>query len=345
MLHFGAFPQRPSRLEIHLHEASTAPSVELPETPAATAVLVRGLSEVVRSVEVVQNLPALFTLLATFAASGLLLSMGERSLGRLEASPWSALQLIAAVLIAFYGSNAAGLQLMDDALGRPARDPATALRDALRCGHRLLLVVLLLLGVLAGMLVCLAALLWLCRPDVGGATAGPALFGLLVPAGVLGIGLTALSVVAVIVPLAAPGVWAGQSIRAVVGQLWGLVRRRLLTVALLMGLVSALAAAVGVVVSFVVVAGGKGFALLALLVTGIEVPSQQLMAGLFGYGLRSLGAVGAPVSSSAHGAAALVGGGIVFALALLLPGLVYLRGACAVYLTVRNPWVAATAAT
>ncbi|MEO6031103.1 MAG: hypothetical protein ABIP61_04220, partial [Burkholderiaceae bacterium] len=56
-----------------------------------------------------------------------------------------------------------------------------------------------------------------------------------------------------------------------------------------------------------------------------------LMAGLFGYGLRSLGAAGAP-QASGHAAAALIGGGVVFALALLLPGLVYLRGTCAVYL-------------
>ena len=37
-------------------------------------------------------------------------------------------------------------------------------------------------------------------------------------------------------------------------------------------------------------------------------------------------------STQDHAAAALVGGGVVFALALLLPGLVYLRGTCAVYL-------------
>jgi len=40
--------------------------------------------------------------------------------------------------------------------------------------------------------------------------------------------------------------------------------------------------------------------------------------------------------SCPHGAAALVGGGIVFALALVLPGLVSLRGFCAVYLAVRE---------
>ena len=38
---------------------------------------------------------------------------------------------------------------------------------------------------------------------------------------------------------------------------------------------------------------------------------------------------------------ALGGGGVVFALALVLPGLVYLRGACAVYLAMTEASVAA----
>jgi hypothetical protein len=49
------------------------------------------------------------------------------------------------------------------------------------------------------------------------------------------------------------------------------------------------------------------------------------MAGLFGRG--AAGALASP-----HAAAALVGEGFVFALALVLPGLVYLRATCAVYL-------------
>ena len=45
---------------------------------------------------------------------------------------------------------------------------------------------------------------------------------------------------------------------------------------------------------------------------------------------------GAPHGSTGHAAAALVGGGVVFALALVLPGLVYLRGICSVYLALSD---------
>ena len=68
----------------------------------------------------------------------------------------------------------------------------------------------------------------------------------------------------------------------------------------------------------------------------IDVPAQQLIAGLFGYGLRSLGASGAPVATSSLAVAAQTGGGVVFAVALVLPTLVYLRGCCAVYLALQD---------
>jgi hypothetical protein len=103
-----------------------------------------------------------------------------------------------------------------------------------------------------------------------------------------------------------------------------------------MAAVSLLTGAVGALVTFTVMAGGRIVSFLGVTVVGVDVPAQQLMAGLFGYGLRSLGAAGAPAGSTGHAAAALVGGGVVFALALVLPGLVYLRGTCSVYLAMRN---------
>jgi ATP-dependent exoDNAse (exonuclease V) alpha subunit len=123
---------------------------------------------------------------------------------------------------------------------------------------------------------------------------------------------------------------------SVVTRLAALVRQRLLTVVLLMAAVSLLTAGMGAIATFVVMAGGRVVAQLGILVVGVDVPAQQLMAGLFGHGLRSLGATGMPAGSTGHAAAALVGGGVVFALALVLPGLVYLRGTCAVYLAMTD---------
>jgi hypothetical protein len=93
---------------------------------------------------------------------------------------------------------------------------------------------------------------------------------------------------------------------------------------------------VGALVTFAVLAGGRLVAALAVLIVQVELPPQQLMAGLFGYGLRTLGAAGAPAAQDAYGQAALVGGGVVFALALVLPGVVYLRGMCSAFLALEH---------
>lgn len=300
--------------------------------------LMNALSRVLSSVDAVRNTRALYVLLGTFASAGLLVAMAEASSARADGW-WGPLQAGVALLLAFYGGNAAGLLVMDDACGRPVRAIPAALRAALATAHRLLLVLVLVLagvGVAGGLLL---GLLWLSRVAVSGGVLGPLLFGLAVPVGVLLVGLTALAVLAVVVPLAAPSVWAGAGVWQIVMRLSALVRQRLLSVALLMAAVSVLTAAMGAVATFVVMVGGRVVAQLAVSVVGVTdvgVPAQQLMAGLFGYGLRSLGAAAAPTGSTAHAAAALVGGGVVFALALVLPGLVYLRGTCAVYLAVTD---------
>jgi hypothetical protein len=289
------------------------------------------LGQVLASLDSLRNLRALATLLGTFAAAGLLLAMAEASLAR-GAGWWGPIQAGAALTVAFYGGNAAGLLVMDEARGLPVRDVGDAVRDALASAHRLIGALLLLLAVGAAIAAAIVGLLWLCRLLVAGPVLGPALFGLAVPFAVLTFGMLLLSLLAVVVPLAAPAVWSGAGVLAVVRDLLRLIRSRLLIVALLMAAVSLLAGAVGVLVSFVVMAGGRVVAELGVMVVGVDVPVQQLMAGLFGYGLRSLGAAGAPGAATAHGGAALVGGGVVFAVALVLPGLVYLRGACAVHL-------------
>jgi hypothetical protein len=218
----------------------------------------------------------------------------------------------------------------------PVREIPDALRASLFTAHRLLcvlLIVALAYAVLGGLLV---GLLWLSRTAVSGPVIGPMLFGLAVPVGVVGIAWALLAGGAVVVPLMAPAVWSGAGVFATLRQLSSLVRERLLSAALLMAAVSLLTAAVGALVTSLVMAGGRVVAELGIAVVGIDVPAKQLMAGLFGYGLRSLGASGAiaavPPASTAHAAAALVAGGLVFALALVLPGLVYLRGTTAVYL-------------
>ncbi|MBT9500967.1 MAG: hypothetical protein IV092_06965 [Burkholderiaceae bacterium] len=262
--------------------------------------------------------------------AGLLLAMAESSLAKAD-GPWGVIWAGLALTTAFYGINTTGLLVMDQALGRPVRDVQDAFTDALGSAHRVLLTLLVVvLGAILG-LGLLLGLLWLVRLPM----VGTPLFGLLVPVGVVAMGVTSFTVAVLVGPLTGPSIWAGQGVRATLQLLWRHWRGGLLDVALLMGAVLVLTALVSAIVTFVVMTGGRAMALLAVWVVGIDLPPQQVMAGLFGYGLRSLGAAGAPVAATPLGMAAVVGGGLVFAVALVLPGLVYLSGCCAVYLSLK----------
>ena len=149
-------------------------------------------------------------------------------------------------------------------------------------------------------------------------------------------GLMGFAGLVVVGPLTGPSIWAGQSVGATVRMLGRQIRHGLPEASLLMAAVLTVTGAVTAAISVVVVGGGRAMALLAVWGGGIDLPAQQLMAGLFGHGLRSLGAAGAPVAATPLGLAALVGGGVVFAVALVLPTLIYLRGCCAVYLALND---------
>jgi len=292
------------------------------------------LDTVLASVEALRNGRAFCVLLGSFAAAGLLLSMASGALAR-DANLAGAAEAGLAFFVAFYGANASGLLLLDQARGNRYREAGDAMRDALLTAHRLLAVLGLGLAVVMAVAGVLALLLWAARADVLGPRAGALLFGLTLPLAVVVVGGLLLALSAVVAPLAAPAVWSGLGVRATVHLVLRQLRRRPLFVLMLSAAATLLAAATAALVAAVVVGGGRVVAVAAVLVTGIDLPPQQLMAGLFGYGLRSLGAAGAPVAQSPYGMAALTGGGVVFVVGLVLPALVYLRGLCALLLCVQ----------
>jgi len=286
------------------------------------------VNSVLQSIESVRNAPAMYLLMLALAGSGLMLTFAQGALAR-EAAVAGALWAGGAFFILFYGSNAAGLVLMDEALGRPGRHPADALRDALGLAHRLLAVVLCVLAAAALLVGGVLALLWASRLPV----LGPTLLGLTVALAVPATGLVALAMLTLVGPLAAPAVWSGLGVRAVLALLVRQVRQRFAHAVLLSTAVSLLTAAVAGLVSFVVLSGGRAVQGLAVLVAGIDLAPDPFMAALFGQGFRL--APGAP-ALSAHTSAALTGAGVVFALGLVVPGVVYLRGLCELFLALQG---------
>jgi hypothetical protein len=156
------------------------------------------------------------------------------------------------------------------------------------------------------------------------------------PLSVVSVAALLLAGAGVVAPLAAPAVWGGLPVRQTLALLLRHVRERLMFVALLVAAASGMAALVAAIVSFAVVGAGRIVSALAVAAAGVQLSPQLLMAGVFGHGLRSLGAAGVPSETAAQPQvqAALAGGGVVFVLALVLPTLVYLRGLCAVFAAV-----------
>jgi hypothetical protein len=85
------------------------------------------------------------------------------------------------------------------------------------------------------------------------------------------------------------------------------------------------------VLTLAVLTGARVLAVATWLVD-LPVPPKQVVAHLFGYTLKALGASGAPVVANSQAMALSIGGGILLALLVVLPTLVYLRGCCAIYL-------------
>jgi hypothetical protein len=247
-----------------------------------------------------------------------------------ESGPMTTVWSVMAFLCLFYGSNAAGLAVMDEARGREVRVPLEALRGSLRCAHRLLLVVLLVLLATGLLLAAVAGLLWACRLPA----LGPWLMPVVITVGVPVLGLAALALLSLVSTVAAPAVWAGLSVRQVLAMLVGQARRRFAHATLLAAAVSLLGAAMVALIGFVVLAGGRLVLGLAVVGLGLDVAPGPVMAALLGQGLRVVG--GPPVVWSPLTQAALTGAGIVFALGLVLPGVVYLRGLCEVFLALRR---------
>ncbi|WP_310384347.1 hypothetical protein [Roseateles sp.] len=289
------------------------------------------LNRVLASIDAPRNGRALYALLSAFCLAGLMLASAESALAK-DDSTWGVIWAALGLAAAFLGVNTTGLLLMDQARGLPVRDVADAVHDALRVVPKVLLCLLMLLALMAATLAALLALLWAVKLPWVGAP----LFALLVPLGVVLLGVMAFSGAVIVGPLTGPAVWSGRSAIGTARLLLAQLRHGALEAGALMMAVLLTTGLVSAAVSFVVVSGGRAMAFLMVWLIGIDVPPQQLMAGLFGYGLRSLGATGAPVAATPLGMAALVGGGVVFAVALVLPTLVYLRGCCAVFLALQE---------
>lgn len=273
------------------------------------------------AVDAVRNWRAAALMLLSLILAGLIFGVG----GVVSIQVHVALGAVFFLLgfaVAFYGANAVGIMLMDEARGGTSRPILAAALTSLATGHRLILVMLLVgLTYIIGVLV-MALLLFICKvPGLG-----PLLFAFVFPLCVVVSGVAVFALYAVITPLAAPAIWSGATTMQGLSRLAAIARQRIVVVILSMMVLLFIVVIVGGILGGIILTGtlvSGGLSAAIINVGSMNPASIMGMFGTSGFG-----------GGSDHGyiAAGAFGGGIVWAIAFTLPALVYFRGCCQVYL-------------
>lgn len=269
------------------------------------------------AVDAVRNIKAAVVLLVSLVLAGLIFALA--GIVSVKVHPaLGAVFFLLGIAAAFYGSNATGIMMMDEAHGNASRPMISAILTSLATGHRLLGVMFLIgLAYILGLLV-MALVLFICKiPGVG-----PLLFTFVFPLCVVISGIAVFAFYAVVLPLVAPATWSGATVMNSLSRLAAIARRRTIGVVLSMMVLLLL---VGIVFGIVLGITGIGTLIAGGMSAGI--------VGFGSFGIGSLmGGMSGMDSGGGHAAAGAIGGGLVWAVALVLPSLVYLRGCCQVYL-------------
>ena len=282
-------------------------------------------ASLISAVDAIRNWRAAALMLGSIVAMLLFFFLG--SLLTMNVTPiLGALFGLIGLVVWFYGANAVGILLMDEARGGESRPLMGAVFASLATGHRLVLVGLLVgVAYLAGLLV-LALLLLVCKiPGLG-----PLLFAVVFPVSVIVAGVAVFALYAVIGPLAAPAVWSGASTMQAVSRLAAIARQRIVVVILSMIVLFLICLVVAFIIGGIMTAGTLVSGGMSAAIIGVSGFDASGMMGMMGF--PGGGRYGGGGESSAHVTAGAIGGSIVWAVALALPLLVYLRGCCQVYL-------------
>ena len=217
---------------------------------------------------------------------------------------------LAFIVAAALGVNAAGLLQLDASRGAAPRRLGEAFRAAALCLPTLLLLGLVLLAIALAVLVVLGLLFVCCKLPL----IGPLLFLVAFPVAVVVAGLT-LSGLAFGFALALPAIWQGAAALHALSQAIAIIRARVIETLLSLVVLMLLCAAVAAVIGAILGAGLVPAVGLSAAILGDRVGSYETMLAITqGYG------------GASHVIAALLGGGLLWALAVSLIAQVYLRG-------------------
>lgn len=273
-----------------------------------------------RALEAATSWRALIMLLGTLLAFILLVSIGVAT----NSKGFISFMLLIGVIELVIGLSATGFMLMDRARGISMRSHMEAVLAALFSIHRLIGTAVLLVVTFLLVLLLVSLLLLPCKiPNLG-----PVLYTLFFPvsSAITGVALIALFVVGPTILL--PTIWEGHGVIPAMARLWTIVRKNLLLVVLSMVLLSLLVGVVGTVLFGLVQAGLLTTSAMAVSIIGYQA-SLGLM-GLFTNLMAMMGGFGE--SAGGFMIANLIGVLMLNAIAASITTLIWLSGACHIYL-------------
>ncbi|HVC49495.1 MAG TPA: hypothetical protein VND43_04930 [Burkholderiales bacterium] len=223
------------------------------------------------------------------------------------------------ITISLAGLSASGFMMMDHARGFPQRSVKMAVDSSIRSLHRFIGCFMVWAVTLFISVILVSVLLVFCRiPYVG-----PLLFAVIYPASSILIGLINIAMAYLFIAILTPAIWEGQEISAAIARLWVVIENRALLVLVQLLLLAVLVALVGFITYSVINSGSS-----------VVLPMAD---GIIGARLGNSGfTLGAMFNALQYGAggylyAALFSSGIIFLIAMSMPVMVAVLGACLIY--------------
>lgn len=282
-----------------------------------------GASSLLDSLDAMTNKRAFLALVIAAIAGLMAMSLAGFLFTQFET--WSSLLggflSLLAMLIIWIGISAAGFLLMDQTKGLEVRSIGEAYLIALFTLPKLIGLILTQLLIFVVLLIAVALLLVVCKiPGLG-----PVLYTVVFPVTAAVSGLVIAGLFYVFTSLSLPSLWVGCTYREVLARLWAISKHRLVMVILLLVLMIFLTGFVSAVIGGVTfggmaLVGAMSAAILDFQSSGIS-DVLQILSGRFGEG---------------YFAGGMLGASLLFAAAMTLPVLVYLKGLCHIYLQVAD---------
>lgn len=284
--------------------------------------LAHTLGSLMAATDAFKNVRAILLLALTFICAALIGAAFSAIAASAQMGSLAVIGALLALLVMFYGANAVGIMMMKDAQGQPRHAMADAVLLSLFSSHRVLAVFLLECAIVLLAVLGVVLVLLICKIPV----LGPVLYTAVFPLAAILLGVLVFALFYVMLPLTGPAVWSGATVFEVIARLNLVVRTRLIEVVLsqiVLFLITVFVAFVifGMVGTGVAMTTGLSAAILGANSGGAGM--LGMMGGLMG---------GGGGGGGGHAIAAGIGGGILMAIAAVVPALIFTKGACIIYL-------------